>query len=225
LIFKILLTIIPLIAFVFLINNYDVSAQEIDFECPKNEVVVVRTTNPNPICVDESTAHRWVSLGLAEIIGETQEKETTEEEIVPEIEESPEEIIPELQYPSIPNDLSRAQSNLLTISGGELTEPITFQTFSKVEPGDQPHYISSFYELGFDTYFSLESNPSTDKIEFYKLVAKTINPGKAPELFDVSIDVLAGDNSVILTVNYPKCRITNYTPYSQDFVLFTVINL
>ncbi len=88
-IFKILLTIIPLITFVFLINNYDVSAQEIDLECPKNEVVVVRTSNQNPICIVESTAHRWVALGLAEIIGETKEKETTEEEIVPEIEESP----------------------------------------------------------------------------------------------------------------------------------------
>jgi len=220
LIFKILLTIIPLITFVFLINNYDVSAQEIDLECPKNEVVVVRTTNPNPICIDESTAERWVVLGIAEIIGETKEKQITEEEIIPGIEESAEETIPEFQYPSIPNDLSRAQSYLVTISGGELTEPITIQTFSKIEPGDQPNYITSFYDLGFDTYFSLESIPSTDKIEFYKLVAKTINPGKAPELFDVNIDVLAGDNSVIITVNYPKCEITNYAPYSQEFILF-----
>ena len=31
-------------------------------------------------------------------------------------------------------------------------------------------------------------------------------------LFDVNIDVLAGDNSVIVTVNYPKCEITNYAP-------------
>jgi len=220
LIFKILLTIIPLITFVFLINNYDVSAQDIDLECPKNEVVVVRTTNPNPICIDESTAERWVVLGIAEIIGETKEKQITEEEIVPEIEESPEETIPEFQYPSIPNDLSRAQSALVTISGGELTEPITIQTFSKIEPGDKPHYIASFYDLGFNTYFSLESIPSTDKIKFYNLVAKTINPGKAPELFDVNIDVLAGDNSVMLTVNYPKCEITNYALYSQEFILF-----
>lgn len=219
-IFKILLTIIPLITFVFLINNYDVSAQEIDLECPKNEVVVVRTTNPNPICIDESTAERWVVLGIAEIIGETKEKPITEEEIVPEIKESAEETIPEFQYTSIPNDLSRAQSSLVTISGGELTEPITIQTFSRIEPGDKPHYIASFYDLGFNTYFSLESIPSTDKIKFYNLVAKTINPGKAPELFDVNIDVLAGDNSVMLTVNYPKCEITNYAPYSQEFILF-----
>ncbi|MCH6586196.1 MAG: hypothetical protein IH792_04125 [Thaumarchaeota archaeon] len=216
---KTILAVIPLIVFVFL-TNYDVSAQEIDFECSKNEVVVVRITNPNLICVNESTAHRWVALEIAEIIGETKEKETTGEEIIPEIEESPEETMPEFQYTSIPDDLSRAQSYLVTISGGEFTEPITFQTFSNVEQGDKSHYISSFYDLGLATYFSIESIPSTDKIEFYNLVAKTINPGKPPELFGVSIDVLAGDNSVIVTVNYPKCKITNYTPYSQKLILF-----
>jgi len=202
LIFKIFLTILPLILFVFL-TNYDVSAQEIDLECPKNEVVVVRTTNPNQICVDESTAHRWVQIKIAEIV-----------------DESIKEPITEFEYESITDDLSRAQSYLVTISGGELTKPIIFQTFSQPEPGNKSRYIPSFYDLGLATNFSLESIPSIDKIEFYKLVAKTINPGKHPELFDVSIDVLAGDNSVIATANYPKCRITDYTPYSQDFVLF-----
>jgi len=203
LIFKIFLTIFPLILFA-LLTNYDVSAQEIDLECPKNEVVVVRTTNPNPICVDKATANRWVQYKIAEIVDESIKDET----------------ITEFEYTSITDDLSRAQSYLVTLSGGELTKPMTFQTFSQVKQGDKSHYISSFYDLGLVTNFSLESIPSADKIEFYKLVAKTINPGKHPELFDVSIDVLAGDNSVIVTANYPKCRITDYTPYNQDFVLF-----
>jgi len=187
---------------------------------PSDEVEVVTVTNPNSICINQETAHKWTQLGIAEIIGETKEKETTKEKIVPEIVELPEEPIPEIQYTSIPDDLSRAQFNLVTISGGELTKPITFQTFANIAPGDKSNYIASFYDLGFNTYFSLESIPSTDKIEFYKLVAKTINPGKAPELFDVSIDVLAGDNSVIITVNYPKCKITNYSPYFQEYILF-----
>jgi hypothetical protein len=127
---------------------------------------------------------------------------------------------PQVETTPSPLDNTRAQSYLVTVSGGELTTPISFQTFSKIEPGDKLHYITSFHDLGFETYFSLESIPSSDKIDFYNLVADTINPGKAPELFDVDIDVLAGDNSVIVTVNYPKCEITNYTPYSQEFVLF-----
>jgi len=214
---KYLITILPLIVLVF-VSNYDAFAQEIDIECPKNEVVVVRTTNPNPVCVDKSTAERWVGLKIAEIVGEQIEEKP--EELVQEIEESFEETIRELDKPYIPSDLSRAQSYLVTISGGELTKPVTFQTFARVDPGDKSHYIASFHDLGLETFFTLESIPSKEKTEFYNLVAKTINPGKKPELFDVGIDVLAGDNSVIITANYPKCRITNYAPFTQDTVLF-----
>ena len=204
--------------FSFSINYFEEVFAEEELVCPVGEVAVIRVNNPKPICIDQNTAQRWAQLGITEIVGEPIEEET--EEIVPEIEESPEDAMPEFQYASIPDDTSRAQSYLVTISGGELTESITFQTFSKVEPGDKSNYISSFHDLGLNTYFSLESIPSLDNIEFYNIVAKTINPGKSPELFDVSIDVLAGDNSVIVTVNYPKCEITNYTPYSQEFVLF-----
>jgi len=211
------LLMISLISFAFLINN-DVSAQEIDLDCPTNKIVVVRTTNPNPICVFDTTAERWVELGIAEIVSKTIEEDPINTAV--EILDSFDNAISEFQHPSIPDDLSRAQSYLVTISRGDLEEPIVFQTFSRIEPGDQPHYVTSFYDLGFDTYFSLESIPSLDKIEFYNLVAKTINLGKSPELFDVSIDVLAGDNSVIITVTYPKCEITNYGPYSQEFILF-----
>jgi len=216
----ILFALIPLILSIGIVSTIpfsDVSAQEIDLVCPKNEVVVVRTTNPNPICISDSTAQRWVILELAEIIDQSEE---TTQEILPEIDEFYEETIPKIQHSTIPDDLSRAQSYLITFSDGDFTEPLTFQTFFKVEPGEEQKYLASFYNLEFDSYFSLESIPSIDKIEFYDIVAKTINPGDPPRLFDVSIDVLAGDNSVIITIIYPKCRITEYTPYSQDFVLF-----
>jgi len=36
--------------------------------CVGGEVTIVRTTNPKPICVDETTADRWVQLGIAEIL-------------------------------------------------------------------------------------------------------------------------------------------------------------
>ncbi len=178
--------------FSFSINYFEEVFAEEELVCPVGEVVVIRVNNPKPICIDQNTAQRWTQLGITEIVGEPIKEET--EEIVPEIEESPEDTMPGFQYPSIPDDISRAQSYLVTISGGELTESITFQTFSKVEPGDKSNYISSFHDLGLNTYFSLESIPSLDNIEFYNIVAKTINPGKSPELFDVSIAVLAGDN-------------------------------
>ena len=39
--------------------------------CPSGEVEVVRITNPNSICIDQGTAHRWTQLGIAEIVGDS----------------------------------------------------------------------------------------------------------------------------------------------------------
>jgi len=50
-----------------------------------------------------------------------------------------------------------AQSYIVRIFGGEFERPLIFKTFSRVEPGDTPHYIKSFHDLGFSSYFLLES--------------------------------------------------------------------
>ncbi|MDH3611435.1 MAG: hypothetical protein OEM79_06705 [Nitrosopumilus sp.] len=205
------ISIFSLILFAFLIFSNFV----IPVDAEKTEICIdkvwVESNKGKIACVTLATAEKLVERSWGTMLVEMIQENS---------DELDEKKVTGAPYnPSI-DDISRAHSYLVTLSGGDLTNPISFQTFSKIEPGDKPHYISSFYELGFDTYFSLESIPSTDKIEFYNLVAKTINPGKAPELFDVSIDVLAGDNSVIVTINYPKCEITNYLPYSQEFVLF-----
>ncbi len=41
-----------------------VAAYAIDFdlECPENKVVIIRTTNPDPICVYATTAQHWVGM-------------------------------------------------------------------------------------------------------------------------------------------------------------------
>jgi hypothetical protein len=113
-----------------------------------------------------------------------------------------------------------ANSFIVRLSGGELEKTLTFETFSRVEPGDKAHYIKSFYDLGFTTNFVLESLPSKDKLEFYQLVTKYLSIGKVPELFDVGIDIISGDGSKLVTVNYSKCGITGYTPHTQDLVFF-----
>ena len=98
-----LLVILPLFT-IGIFANYDHfanAAEEID--CLSGEVTVVRATNPDPICVDEDTANRWVQLGIATIIGEkevveeTMEEEMMMEEIMEEeiMEETMEETIEE----------------------------------------------------------------------------------------------------------------------------------
>jgi len=61
--------LIPLILSIGIVSVLLFSFAE-GITCPAGEVEVVRVTNPNPICVDQSTAERWVQLGIAEIVGE-----------------------------------------------------------------------------------------------------------------------------------------------------------
>ncbi len=80
-----LLVILPLFTIGIFANydNFANAAEELD--CMDGEVTVVRVTNPNPICVDENTANRWVQLGIATIVGEEMMmEETIEEEMMME---------------------------------------------------------------------------------------------------------------------------------------------
>jgi len=113
---------------------------------------------------------------------------------------------------------NRAVGYVVKISGGDITETQTFHTFGKFEPGEDPAFITSLQAQGLSSYFSLESLPSKDKAIFYELISKYLNPGKIPELFDVSIDGISGDGSTIITMNYNKCRISEYLPYLQNYV-------
>jgi len=204
--------------FSFSINYFEEVFAEEELVCPAGEVEVVRVTNPNPICVNESTAQRWVSLGITEIVGESAEKKIIEASIAAQKERHEKEG-PIVTSPSF-DESNTAQSYIVRIFGGEFERPLILKTFSRVEPGDTPHYIKSFYDLGFSSYFVLESLPSKDKSEFYKLMADYLSPGKEPELFNTSIDVLTGDGSILATANHSDCKITGYTPYTQEFILF-----
>jgi hypothetical protein len=113
---------------------------------------------------------------------------------------------------------NRVVGYVVKISGGDLTESQTFHTFGKFQPGEDPIFINSLQTQGFSSYFTLESLPSKDKVGFYEIISKYLNPGKIPEPFDVSLDGISGDGSTIATMNYNKCRISEYLPHLQNFV-------
>ncbi len=71
---KTLFLIIPLILSIGITPTLPFSFAE-ELTCPVGEVEVVRVTNPNPICIEQSTAERWVQLGIAEIVVKTSEIE------------------------------------------------------------------------------------------------------------------------------------------------------
>ncbi|HEU04267.1 MAG TPA: hypothetical protein ENH95_04015 [Nitrosopumilus sp.] len=118
----------------------------------------------------------------------------------------------------------RAKGFIVRISGGELDEIQTFQTFGRFEPGEDPTFLNSLKSQGLSSYFLLESLPSKDKVKLYEIISRYFNPGKTPEPIDVSIDGLAGDGSTIVTANYEKCKISDYLPYLQNHVFVYQLN-
>jgi len=131
---------------------------------------------------------------------------------------STQKLQPETQSSSL--DSIRAQSYLVRFSGGEFKTPLEISTFSNYLNGDLPVYLVSFNELELTPFFSLGSNPSLDKLEFYEVVASFYNPGKKAELFDAEIDILSGNNIPIITLFYSECSIIEYLPYLENSVIF-----
>ena len=102
------------------------------------------------------------------------------------------------------------------ISGGDLTKELTFDTIARYNSGKDNTALLELREAGFASYFVLESLPSKDKADLYKLISKYINLGKPPQPFDVSISGIMNDGTTLLTTNHKKCQADQYTIYTQD---------
>ena len=97
-------------------TNQDADGQE-ELICMDGEIPVQRGTNSNPICIEESTAKRWVELGIAtyyEVQPEEQEKikedkPTAEEEFEKEKQELEE--ISEQEQKDLEKELSSVAYN------------------------------------------------------------------------------------------------------------------
>ena len=123
----------------------------------------------------------------------------------------------------IPSDSERAMFFTARASGGLLPREIVtnfhkFTPFTSEEPhitADNPTDLKTKYK------FALESLPSKDKLDFYRLVGNVISGSRfADEPFDVNVDVKTGDGTVIQTWAYRDCEIENYVTYLQDTVFF-----
>jgi len=66
-------------------------------------------------------------------------------------------------------------------SSGDLTEEIIIDTFARFNSGKDNTYLTALRDSGHTAYFLLESLPSKDKADLYKLISKYINPGKPPQ--------------------------------------------
>ena len=124
------------------------------------------------------------------------------------------------------SDADRAQSLVVRISGGPIKEEVSFMTFSlftTISSRDVSLIDASVYKFGEKPQFMISGLPSKDKTLLYEAIdkeffAKTTSP--TVSRFDVNIDILAGDGSLIQTWIYKKCLITAYGTFFQDVTNF-----
>ncbi len=107
-------------------------------------------------------------------------------------------------------------------SGGEITtlqSSFAFSKFVPVELNELLPILLSGYMIDDRPQFTLESLPSNDKDEYYEFIGTSLNPGKEPELFEVTVEVISGDETTIQTWDYGKCNISNYDIYLDNSLL------
>ena len=110
-----------------------------------------------------------------------------------------------------------AQSFVVHFSGGDyFSEPITIYSYSQFF-----HISETVTSDGASVFqntpaFLLRSLPSLDKASIYGLIDKYVNAGQSPQTFNVSVEVLSGDGSIIQTWDYRKCDVIDYSTFVND---------
>lgn len=117
----------------------------------------------------------------------------------------------------IVSDDNRATMFVVEFSNGDLKEPYRIDTFQKFTHIDKNVPNAPYYYQTIRYGLELESLPSQDKRFFYDdLVIPSVNSGKKPEPFDVTVSVMTGDGNIIQKWQYPECAIIAYTPYLDE---------
>lgn len=126
---------------------------------------------------------------------------------------------------TVPADKDRAQVFTIHFSGMEKSFNYTFLKFApysnlKFTP-DSKEYSFNLpdYSFGDTPQFYVESMPSKDKGDIYKLVNNYVNPSAAAQQFDAAVDLTSGDGTVIQTWHYTNCDVTKYQPYYQNILI------
>jgi len=88
-----------------------------------------------------------------------------------------------------------------------------------IDAGGNEYEFYTFSKIGFvrsvDIKFQLESIPSKDKQPYYEFISKSMISGETKR-FDVALDLIAADGSIIETLNYKSCMVDEYFVYVND---------
>ena len=122
-------------------------------------------------------------------------------------------------------DDERAQFFVVHFSDGLIEKPFTVNTFSKFESTSSQSKGTELYKFPMYYFkdkpeFFLEGLPSTDKKDLYRGIDRWMTKSTTLTPFDVDVDVLAGEGTVIQTWSYTNCQPMAYGTYLQDVINF-----
>jgi len=173
-----------------------ISSDEID--CKENFELMIRQTNNVGICIMNTSVSKFEERGFAHVTSST---EITFSDKI---------------KPLIPTNEERALSFVVHFQGADIAPPKTINTFSKFAPITNENLVPDNPLGERAPQFYLESLPSKDKAWLYQLFSRYINPGSVPQEFDVSVDVITGDGTIIQTWNYRDCEGIDYQLLLDD---------
>jgi hypothetical protein len=132
---------------------------------------------------------------------------------------------------NVPSDNDRVTSivvhfeNIQNAPSGLGGQEITINSFQRLVGSAQtiPNYRTTQHFVNTGPQFQLVDLPSKDKAQFYQLVSSSIqllgtnddNNYETNPVFDVYIDLITGDGTLLYTLEYDQCQISAYYAYDD----------
>ena len=190
--------------------------------CKEGLNLVFKATDGSPICVKASTVYKliersWISMGSAFAQEPELEIETQQ------VSSEPKKITTQQDF--LPNESDRAMYFEARFSAGliKYTEIVKSNFFKFT-----PFKVQSPQIVPENTLpnrpplrFLLETLPSKENINYYQAIDDYFQTDSPLfKRFDVSIDVVSGDGTVLQTWEYRNCDLEDYVVYLQDNIIF-----
>jgi len=106
----------------------------------------------------------------------------------------------------VPKSDDRAVKYAVHFSGGDIPTAFSSFTYSKFEP-KFPQSLGPAKNQPYIPTLNLEGLATKDKQKILMGLETHINAKKIPEPFDVTVDVLTGDNTILQQWKYKKCKV------------------
>jgi len=191
--------------------------------CKDGLNLVFKTTNGSPACVKPSTVYKLIETGWISMKSAFAQEPEPEPE-TEQVSSKPKTFTTQLDF--LPNENERAMYFKARFSEGliQYTEIVKSNFFkftpfkehrSPVIDPDNPFPLRPTFKI------LLETLPNKDNLPYYNAIEKYFQTGSPLfQTFDIRIDVVTGDDTVLQTWAYRECELENYTVYLQDNAIF-----